>query len=84
MNMTEKLSTRINENLTRAIKTMRDACDDAERRADTTDDSRACREVMHTLVWGFANASSSIESATSALEDLNNVKLFNEQERVRD
>lgn len=60
--------TRVARQLAAAIQTMRDACDDAERTAKLAD-SRAVRRVMHSLTWGLANASSSIEGAMAAIED---------------
>jgi hypothetical protein len=49
-----------------AVKRMRDACDEAER-SIRCGSSRECatayRDVMHSLAWGLANATSSIESA---------------------
>ncbi len=59
---------RVKRNLNAAIATMRAACDDAERRA-AGGDGRAARNVMHALMWGMANASSSIECALAAVED---------------
>ena len=59
---------RVTRNLNAAIATMRAACDDAERRA-AAGDGQAARNVMHTLMWGMANASSSIENALAAIED---------------
>jgi hypothetical protein len=54
--------------LMQVIKIMRDACDDAERRA-AAGDSRAIQAVLHKLTWGFANASSGIETAMASLEN---------------
>lgn len=58
---------RVTKNLNDAIATMRAACDDAERRA-AGGDGRAARNVMHALMGGMANASSSIENALAAVE----------------
>jgi hypothetical protein len=54
-------------NLAKAIRVMRDACDKAER--EVAGGSTACRRVLHELTWGLANATSSIESAMSNVED---------------
>jgi hypothetical protein len=62
------MTQRITENLRAAINTMRDACDDAERMS-RNGDARAVRAVLHSLSWGMANASTSIECAMAALED---------------
>lgn len=62
------MSNRILINLERAIQTMRDAMEQAERNARGGDAS-ACQRVIHDLAWGFANASGSIECALSAVED---------------
>ncbi len=59
---------RISRNLLAAIKTMRNACDDAELGIKISGE-RSAQKVLHALSWGFANASSSIESAMSAIED---------------
>lgn len=64
MNMQEQVAAE----LMQAIKIMRDACDDAERRA-AAGDSRAIQTVLHKLTWGFANASNGIESAMASLEN---------------
>lgn len=51
--------------LRESITVMRDACDRAERelvREDQTPEA-AIAAVLHELVWGMANANSSIESA---------------------
>lgn len=56
---------RIPHHLAAAIDTMRNACHDAERYAKDGDE-RAIQRVLHSLSWGFANASSSI---TAAMED---------------
>lgn len=67
------MENRISRNLAAAIETMRNACDDAERRANNAD-GRAVQGVLHSLSWGFANASSYIESAMSATEDAHAIK----------
>lgn len=65
---TEITKERIAGNLASAIATMRDACDQAERLA-ANGDARAVRRVLHSLAWGFANASSGIEGAMIELEE---------------
>jgi hypothetical protein len=72
---------RVTRNLNAAIATMRAACDDAERRA-AGGDGRAARNVMHALMWGMANASSSIENALAAVEDGYDIVGIAEQQRV--
>lgn len=59
---------RITNNLRQAIATMRRACDDADRRAESGD-HYAVQQVLHALSWGMANASSSIQCAMAAVED---------------
>lgn len=64
------MNDRIERNLLGAITTMRDACDDAERRVKRLQrDGDRVAAVVHALSWGFANASSSIESAIDSLAD---------------
>ena len=60
---------RVVKNLNDAVEKMRDACDDAARAVTHSTDQDSARRVLHALAWGFANASSSIECAMSALED---------------
>ena len=60
---------RVTKNLNAAIATMRAACDDAERRAKNGD-AYAVQQVLHALSWGMANASSSIQCAMAAIEDV--------------
>lgn len=67
------MENRISKNLAAAIETMRNACDDAERRAKDGGE-RAIQGVLHALSWGFANASSSIETAMAAAEDGHEIK----------
>lgn len=65
---------RIYKNLRAAIATVRRSCDDAERRLEgKRRDADAITDAMHALVWGQANAFSSIQSAMSALADLNEI-----------
>lgn len=52
-----------------AIKTMRDACDQAERHATEADRIAAISQVVHALVWGLANAQTRIADAMSAQAD---------------
>ena len=59
---------RVKGNLLIAIRTMRGACDRAEQRI-VADNGRATQNVLHELVWGFANATSHIQSAMSWTED---------------
>jgi hypothetical protein len=47
---------------------MREACDQAER-ALAPGDGNACQRVLHAMTWGLANASSSIATAMSYVED---------------
>ena len=69
---------RVTANLARAIQTMREACDTAERDASSAD-STACQRVLHAFAWGFANASSSIETAMSSVEDGHVIALMDAQ-----
>ncbi len=64
----EYMRSRAAEQLAHAVKTMREACDRAERDL-SKGDGTACQRVLHALSWGFANASSSIETAMSHVED---------------
>jgi hypothetical protein len=50
------------ERLLKAVATMREACDQAEREA-ADGNARACQRVLHLFAWDFANASSDIELA---------------------
>jgi hypothetical protein len=51
-----------------AIYRMRNACDDAERHAQSGD-SRAVRQVMHDFAWAWAYTSGDIELAIAHLEE---------------
>lgn len=62
-------NTRVVKNLNAAIETMRQACGEAERAISNSEDEVACQRVLHALSWGFANASSGIETAMAAIED---------------
>jgi len=55
------------------------ACDDAKRYAKDGD-ARAIQRVFHTLAWGYANSSSSIENAMARLEDETAMALVTAQE----
>ena len=68
-----EMEDRIGRNLAAAIETMRNACDDAERRTKDGGE-RSVQQVLHALSWGFANASSSIETAMAAAEDGHEIK----------
>lgn len=54
-----------------AIGNMQSALDEARRRRESagTNSIRAARDVMHSLAWGFAAASSCLEAALAAYED---------------
>ena len=65
---------RVVKHLKTAVETMHNACEDAGRAIARCDDQYAVRCVLHTLAWGFANASTSIENAMSALEDAQSMK----------
>ncbi len=77
----EHLRKRAAAQLKQAIQTMRDACDKAERDA-LPGDGNACQRVLHALTWGLANASSSIETAMSHVEDAHIVAAFEAKERA--
>jgi len=59
---------RIAKNLDAAIAAMRAACDDAERRSKDGD-AYAVQMVLHSLAWGMANATTSIECAMAATQE---------------
>ena len=61
--------------LERAIQTMRDACDDAERRLKHDSGNIACA-VSHALTWGLANAMSSVETAHASLDEAHELRLL--------
>ena len=77
----EHLKSRAAANLRQAVQTMRDACDRAERDLEAGD-SNACQRVLHSFAWGFANASSSIETAMSHVEDAHAIEAFQARERA--
>lgn len=69
------MSPKVQRNLLRAVEVMRGACEEAGRHlGDADDGSAACRRVLHDLAWGFANASSSIETAMAHIEDENAIR----------
>lgn len=70
------MKVRAAQQLAAAIKTMREACDRAEFDA-ATGDGNACQRVLHSLAWGFANASSGIESAMARVEDGHAIEAHN-------
>jgi hypothetical protein len=76
----ESIEDSIRRNLKDAVQTMRDACDEAERRGTAGNADKACRGVMHKLSWGFANASSCIESAMAWLEEKHGMELLEAKE----
>jgi hypothetical protein len=63
------MSERVTRNLLEAVKTMRDACNAAERAIVKEGDAAATLAVMHAFAWGWANASGSVENAMSWLDD---------------
>lgn len=67
---TEMLN-RARRNCDTAVCTLRRAVEDAERAVNDTTSSpeRVIERVLHHASWGWANASSSLASAVSALED---------------
>lgn len=67
--------------LKQAVQTMREACDRAERDL-TPGDGNACQSVLHALTWGLANASSSIQTAMSHVEDAHVIAAFEAKERA--
>lgn len=77
----EHLRTRAAEHLKQAVKTMRAACDVAERDL-VAGDGTACQRVLHALTWGLANASGSIETAMSNVEDSHIVAAFDAKEQT--
>lgn len=68
-----EMKPKVTSQLALAIKTMREACDRAERTI-SDGDGNACSRVMHDLTWGLANASSHIETALSHNEDAHEIK----------
>lgn len=60
---------RVIKNLNAAVDAMRLACDEAGRAIASGGDEVACQRVLHAMAWGFANASSGIETAMAAIED---------------
>jgi hypothetical protein len=61
--------------LRHAIRTMREACDRAEQVMGYGDSMvTKSANVMHALTWGLANASSNVETALGAANDLHAVE----------
>lgn len=58
------------EKLLSVIQTMRDACDNAERYTndENASDMDKAQRVLHELSWGFANASTGIETCFARIE----------------
>ena len=66
---------RIIRNLHLSIKTMREACDDAERAINRDGAcSYSIEQVATGLTWGLANSHSCVRSAMSALNNVNELK----------
>ncbi len=66
---------RIIRNLHLSIKTMREACDDAERAINRDGAcSYSIEQVATVLTWGLANSHSCVRSAMSALNNVNELK----------
>jgi|LakMenE01Jun11ns_1017448.scaffolds.fasta_scaffold8680035_2 hypothetical protein len=62
-------------NLHLSIKTMREACDEAERAINRYGAcSYSIEQVATGLTWGLANSNSYVRSAMSALNDVNELK----------
>lgn len=72
---TQAMNERVRNNLLVAVRTMREACDDAERRIESGAEGEVAN-VLHAFALGFANASSSIERAMAAVEDSHNIALM--------
>lgn len=60
----------VDQRLMSVIALMRETCDDAERIIKDTHRSNINKaaQVMHTFSWGWANASTGIESALNQVE----------------
>lgn len=78
-----KRNERAVKNLNAAIATMRNACEDAAREVARGPDEVAVQRVLHAFAWGFANASSGIESAMAAIEDAHAIEV-DRMKRLRD
>ena len=66
---------RIIRNLRLSIKTMREACDDAERVINRDGAcSYSIEQVATGLTWGLASSNTSVRSAMSALNNVNELK----------
>lgn len=60
--------------LERAIETLRETCDRAERYmadCESKSDVYVANTVMHEFVWGMANAYSSVEAAFANADRMN-------------
>jgi hypothetical protein len=67
---------RIIRNLHLSVKTMREACDDAEREINRHGScSYSIEQVATKLTWGLASSNTSVQSAMSALSEVNALKL---------
>lgn len=75
-------SKRVENNLRRAVETMRNACDEAERAINNDPDANAVQRVFHAMSWGFANAGSGIETAMAALEDAHLIRAMHAAEKA--
>ena len=53
----------IRDHLAKGIRTLRDACDDAERSLKSVQVQESVMYIPKHIAWGVANASSSFESA---------------------
>lgn len=60
---------KITEKLNGAVKTMRDACDQAQRAA-AHGDAISIRRTLNALTWGHANAVAAIQDAMAELDRL--------------
>jgi hypothetical protein len=70
------------KNLHAAVKTMREACDTAERRINEGRIASSAEGVLNALAWGFANATSSLENAMSANNDAALIRLVQAKKSV--
>ena len=59
------------DHLMAVIKTMREACDDAERAIGYEDSTplQKTMRVFHIFTWAWANASTSVEGVVSHIDD---------------
>jgi len=56
-------------NLNDAVGTMRAACEEADWAIACGSTEFAVQQVLHSLAWGFANASTGIERAMAIIEE---------------